>query len=563
MNSTQAKRILETALICAQQPMTVRELRVLFADEIGADTLKTLLADLQDEWAQRGVELVQVASGWRFQSRPEMREYLDRLHPEKPPKYTRATLETLAIIAYRQPVTRGDIEDIRGVTVNSQLLKQLEDRGWIEVIGHRETVGRPGLYATTRQFLDDLGLQSLDQLPMLESPSEQAATMFDTLAQPEDAPATDAAADAANAAVADAADTASADTAGATAPDAAQAAASDAAASDAAGAAPHAPASAAPPGQAADIAPAADAVPASAAPASGGPATLAGPDAHGPAEAGGAGQGGSAPAAPAPDGAAAAPGPQAAEPEPEAEAAPPGHAPGAPTASASAAPALAAPTAPSALAAPAPDMPPDTPPPAALPAPDLPLPLSGPADAYLQADLLAMIRGGHLGRDAILRIMLTEMLPPGSDEDAAAAWVDAQLAALRQEQQAWPATTDCDRLDAAFAALRPQGILCLPHAGYTQSDGQQAFRQAHAQAPDRDRITGYCFFHEQDLARALSDHLLWLAFGPANAAQDAAASVQAGRLIAAALQQQGLRVEWDGTAHERICLRPFAWQRRI
>jgi segregation and condensation protein B len=181
VNSTDAKRILETALICAQQPMPLRELRVLFDDQLGADTLKTLLLALQDEWAPRGVELVQVASGWRFQSRPEMREYLDRLHPEKPPRYTRATLETLAIIAYRQPVTRGDIEDIRGVTVNSQLLKQLEDRGWVEVIGHRETVGRPGLYATTRQFLDDLGLESLDQLPMLENPAEQAASMFDAL----------------------------------------------------------------------------------------------------------------------------------------------------------------------------------------------------------------------------------------------------------------------------------------------------------------------------------------------------------------------------------------------
>ncbi|AVO35130.1 SMC-Scp complex subunit ScpB [Ottowia oryzae] len=182
MNSTDAKRILETALICATQPVQVRDLRVLFDDQVGADTLKSLLQELQDDWAQRGVELVQVASGWRFQSRPEMREFLDRLHPEKPPKYTRATLETLAIIAYRQPVTRGDMEDIRGVTINSVLLKQLEDRGWVEVIGHRETVGRPGLYATTRQFLDDLGLESLDQLPMLESPSEEAASMFEALA---------------------------------------------------------------------------------------------------------------------------------------------------------------------------------------------------------------------------------------------------------------------------------------------------------------------------------------------------------------------------------------------
>ncbi|MDO5288903.1 MAG: SMC-Scp complex subunit ScpB [Pseudomonadota bacterium] len=188
MNSTQAKRILETALICAPQPLTVRELRVLFDEALGADSIKALLEELQQDWAQRGVELVPVASGWRFQSRPEMREYLDRLHPEKPPKYTRATLETLAIIAYRQPVTRGDIEDIRGVTVNSQLLKQLEDRGWVEVIGHRETVGRPGLYATTRQFLDDLGLASLDQLPMLEHPAEQAASMFDALGAAEDAP---------------------------------------------------------------------------------------------------------------------------------------------------------------------------------------------------------------------------------------------------------------------------------------------------------------------------------------------------------------------------------------
>jgi segregation and condensation protein B len=177
MNTADAKRVLETALICSQQPLPVRELRVLFNDELGADTIKSLLHDLQNDWAQRGVELACVASGWRFQSRPEMREYLDRLHPEKPPKYTRATLETLAIIAYRQPVTRGDMEDIRGVTINTQILKQLEDRGWVEVIGHREAPGRPALYATTRQFLDDLGLESLDQLPMLESPSQQAGAL--------------------------------------------------------------------------------------------------------------------------------------------------------------------------------------------------------------------------------------------------------------------------------------------------------------------------------------------------------------------------------------------------
>lgn len=174
MNTVDAKRVLETALICAQQPVPLRELRVLFNDALGSDTLKLLLQDLQLEWTQRGVELVQVATGWRFQSRPEMREYLDRLHPEKPPRYTRATMETLAIIAYRQPVTRGDIEDIRGVTVNSLIIKQLEDRGWVEVIGHRETVGRPSLFATTRQFLDDMGLQSLDQLPVLDDPSGNA-----------------------------------------------------------------------------------------------------------------------------------------------------------------------------------------------------------------------------------------------------------------------------------------------------------------------------------------------------------------------------------------------------
>lgn len=174
MNTVDAKRVLETALICAQQPVPVREMRVLFNDALGSDTLKFLLQELQQDWAQRGVELVQVATGWRFQSRPEMREYLDRLHPEKPPRYTRATMETLAIIAYRQPVTRGDIEDIRGVTVNSLIIKQLEDRGWVEVIGHRETVGRPALFATTRQFLDDMGLQSLDQLPVLDDPTGNA-----------------------------------------------------------------------------------------------------------------------------------------------------------------------------------------------------------------------------------------------------------------------------------------------------------------------------------------------------------------------------------------------------
>ena len=182
MNTAQAKRVLETALLTAGQPLSLRDLRVLFDDALGADTLRLMLQELELEWAGKGLELTHVASGWRFQSRPEMRTYLDRLHPEKPPKYTRAVLETLAIIAYRQPVTRGDMEDIRGVTIGSQIIKQLEDRGWVEVIGHRETVGRPSLFATTRQFLDDLGLASLDQLPLLsqvDSPMSALAGMLD------------------------------------------------------------------------------------------------------------------------------------------------------------------------------------------------------------------------------------------------------------------------------------------------------------------------------------------------------------------------------------------------
>lgn len=175
MNTTDARRVLETALICAQQPLPLRELGVLFDGALTTDSLRRILDDLKNDWSLRGVELVHVASGWRFQSRPEMREYLDRLHPEKPPRYSRAVLETLAIVAYRQPVTRGDMEDIRGVTINSMILKQLEDRGWVEVIGHRETVGRPALYATTQQFLDDLGVDSLNQLPVMDSAAGQVS----------------------------------------------------------------------------------------------------------------------------------------------------------------------------------------------------------------------------------------------------------------------------------------------------------------------------------------------------------------------------------------------------
>ena len=183
MNTQDAKRVLETALICAREPMPLRDMRSLFADEVGPDTLRLLLDELVRDWEHRGVELVAVASGWRFQSRPEMREYLDRLNPEKPPKYSRAVMETLAIIAYRQPVTRGDIEDIRGVAVSTQVIKQLEDRGWVDVIGYREAPGRPALLATTRQFLDDLGLASLEQLPASDAGTGDGAMADRMLAQ--------------------------------------------------------------------------------------------------------------------------------------------------------------------------------------------------------------------------------------------------------------------------------------------------------------------------------------------------------------------------------------------
>jgi segregation and condensation protein B len=193
MNTQDAKRVLETALICAQQPLSLREMGTLFADELAPDTLRTLLDELAGDWQGRGVELVALASGWRFQSRPELREYLDRLNPEKPPRYSRAAMETLAIIAYRQPVTRGDIEDVRGVTVSSQIIKQLEERGWIDAIGYREAPGRPALYATTPQFLDDLGLSSLDGLPMLEDQGALPAALDDLLTSPAETSEVDAA----------------------------------------------------------------------------------------------------------------------------------------------------------------------------------------------------------------------------------------------------------------------------------------------------------------------------------------------------------------------------------
>ncbi len=169
MNSNDVRIVIEAALLCAQEPMPIGQLRRLFDDEVGADTLKTALDDLGASWSGRGLTLVSLATGWRFQSSPDMALYFGRLSPEKTPRYSRATLETLTIIAYRQPVTRGDIEEIRGVTVSSQVVKTLEDRGWIEVIGHKDVVGRPALFGTTKAFLNDLGLNSLDQLPNLVS----------------------------------------------------------------------------------------------------------------------------------------------------------------------------------------------------------------------------------------------------------------------------------------------------------------------------------------------------------------------------------------------------------
>lgn len=191
MNTADAKRVLETALLCAHEPLTINTMKKLFVevgeqdDVVGADTIKLLLEEVRQDWAEKGIMLVSLSTGWRFQSRPEMRVFIDRLNPEKPPKYSRATLETLAIIAYRQPVTRGDIEEIRGVAVASQMIKTLEDRGWIETVGHREVPGRPALFATTKQFLSDLGLASLEQLPPLqqvgqEESEDEAAPVVDT-----------------------------------------------------------------------------------------------------------------------------------------------------------------------------------------------------------------------------------------------------------------------------------------------------------------------------------------------------------------------------------------------
>lgn len=191
MDLAEAKKVLETALLCAQEPMSMNDMKNLFAfdgdDEVplGADEIRRLLENLQQDWTDRGLEIVQLASGWQFQSRPEMKKYLERMHRERSPKYSRSTMETLAIIAYYQPVTRGDIERIRGVTVNSHAIRMLEERGWIETVGSRNVPGRPALLATTKRFLDDLGLSSLSQLPPLP---ERASASLDSSSDEDDHP---------------------------------------------------------------------------------------------------------------------------------------------------------------------------------------------------------------------------------------------------------------------------------------------------------------------------------------------------------------------------------------
>ena len=194
LNPNEVKAVLETALLANQSPLSIADLRRMFDERIGPDTLRRLLDELRDDWRARGVELVNLATGWRFQTRPCFQKYLERLNPEKPPRYSRAVLETLAIIAYRQPVSRGDIEDVRGVTVSPNIIRALEQRGWIDVVGYREVPGRPALYGTTKDFLNDLGLRSLQELPPLEEiartldlnadPTKEAATAETTAGDP-------------------------------------------------------------------------------------------------------------------------------------------------------------------------------------------------------------------------------------------------------------------------------------------------------------------------------------------------------------------------------------------
>jgi len=184
------KTVLETALLTSAEPLPYAELKKLFDEELSTDTLRRVLEELRRDWQGRGVELVQVASGWRFRARPEYQKFIDRLNPQKPPRYSRAVLETLAIIAYRQPCTRGDIEEIRGVVVSPNIIRALEVRGWIDVVGHKEVPGRPELFATTRMFLDDLNLSSLEELP----PLDDLASLVDTTgaAAPQDSMAEEA-----------------------------------------------------------------------------------------------------------------------------------------------------------------------------------------------------------------------------------------------------------------------------------------------------------------------------------------------------------------------------------
>jgi segregation and condensation protein B len=190
LNPNEVKIVLEAALLAAQEPIPIAELRKMFDEEIGADTIRRLLEELREAWKERGVELATTASGWRFQTRASYQKFLERIHPEKAPRYSRAVLETLAIVAYRQPVTRGDIEEVRGVTASAEVIGRLEARGWVEVIGHKEVPGRPALYATTKIFLDDLGLRSLQELPPLEDIAKtlELTQTPPPVSQPEPAP---------------------------------------------------------------------------------------------------------------------------------------------------------------------------------------------------------------------------------------------------------------------------------------------------------------------------------------------------------------------------------------
>jgi segregation and condensation protein B len=190
IDMTHVKRVLEAALLSTPEPLTVQQLRRLFAGEVAIDNIRKVLDELKDEWSERSIELTSVASGWRFRVKPDYQKFLDRITNEKPPRYSRAVLETLAIIAYRQPVTRGDIEDVRGVAVSPPTLNALSERGWIEIVGHRETPGRPAIFATTKKFLDDLNLRSLEELPPLDElqaalePATAALATIDAAPQP-------------------------------------------------------------------------------------------------------------------------------------------------------------------------------------------------------------------------------------------------------------------------------------------------------------------------------------------------------------------------------------------